>query len=212
MSTERQIEANRRNSLQSTGPRTAEGKAVSSQNALKSGLDADSQFVIGESRQEFAELQDEYLDRFLPRTPDERFLVDTLLRNEWLPRRLFRVEAQLWEYHTLRASRSEGVPLGEAFATAGTVFMRLHRRVAHAERSYKEALRDLQRLQAARQSAPAPAEPNLPTVQPQLIFDETPDLASFLTFPSEVASPPPPPSGLRPVLTAELHQPAGHSR
>jgi hypothetical protein len=101
MSTQRQIDANRLNALQSTGPRTAQGKAVSSQNALKSGLDADSQFVIGQSRQEFAELQDEYTARFLPRTPDERFLVDTL-----------------------RASRSEGVPLGEAFGTASDVFMR----------------------------------------------------------------------------------------
>ena len=127
MSTQRQIDANRLNALQSTGPRTAQGKAVSSQNALKSGLDADSPFVIGESREEFAELQDEYFARFLPRSPDERFLVDTLIRNEWLLRRLFRVEAQLWEYHTMRASRSEGVPLGEAFGTASDVFMRLHR-------------------------------------------------------------------------------------
>jgi len=141
--------------------------------------------------------------RFLPRSPDERFLVDTLLRNEWLLRRLFRVESQLWEYHTMRASRSEGVPLGEAFATASDVFMRLHRRVVHAERSYKEALRDLQRLQADRQSAPTPddpsepAEPDLPTVQPELIIEENPKLASFLTFRSEVAL-------LPPELTAEL--------
>ena len=92
MSTQRQIDANRLNALQSTGPRTAQGKAVSSQNALKSGLDADSQFVIGESREEFAALQDEYFGRFLPRSPDERFLVDTLIRSEWLLRRLFRVE------------------------------------------------------------------------------------------------------------------------
>ena len=203
MSTQRQIDANRLNALQSTGPRTAQGKAASSQNALKSGLDADSQFVIGESRQEFAELQDEYSARFLPHTPDERFLVDTLIRNEWLLRRLFRVESQLWEYHTMRASRSEGVPLGEAFGTASDVFMRLHRRVSHAERSYKEALRDLQCLQTARQSAPAPinppepAEPDLPTVQPEPIIDETPELASFLTFPTETV-PLPLPSSLSP--------------
>ena len=212
MSTQRQIEANRRNSLKSTGPRTAEGKAVSCQNALKSGLDADAQFVIGESRQEFAELQDEYFDRFLPCTPEERFLVDTLLRNEWLLRRLFRVESQLWEYHTIRASRSEGVPLGEAFATAGTVFMRLHRRVAHAERSYKEALRDLERLQAARQSTPAPADPpepvrpDLSKAQPQAITGQTPELASFLTFPSDVA-PLPLPSSSSPPQGLAAHLP-----
>ena len=123
-----------------------------------------------------------------------------------LPRR-----GPLWEYHTLRASRSEGVPLGEAFATASDVFMRLHRRVSHAERSYKEALRDLQHLQADRQSAPTPAdppepaEPDLPTVQPEPIIDETPKLASFPTFPDEAATLPPPSSlGPPPELTSRL--------
>ncbi|HEV3332899.1 MAG TPA: hypothetical protein VG096_18055 [Bryobacteraceae bacterium] len=73
MSTQRQIEANRLNAQKSTGPRTPEGKAVSSQNALKSGLDADSQFVIGESGDEFAAFQHEYTTRFQPLTPEERF-------------------------------------------------------------------------------------------------------------------------------------------
>ncbi len=38
MSTEAQINANRQNAQKSTGPRTAEGKAVVSQNAVKHGL------------------------------------------------------------------------------------------------------------------------------------------------------------------------------
>ena len=40
MVTERQILANRLNALRSTGPRTAEGKAVTRANALKHGLAA----------------------------------------------------------------------------------------------------------------------------------------------------------------------------
>jgi hypothetical protein len=39
MSTEAQINANRLNAQKSTGPRTPEGKAASSLNALKSGPD-----------------------------------------------------------------------------------------------------------------------------------------------------------------------------
>ena len=39
MATLPQIEANRLNAQHSTGPRTPQGKAVSSQNAFKSGLD-----------------------------------------------------------------------------------------------------------------------------------------------------------------------------
>ena len=49
MTTQKQIEANRMNSQRSTGPRTEERKRASSMNALKSGLDAESQFVLGES-------------------------------------------------------------------------------------------------------------------------------------------------------------------
>jgi hypothetical protein len=150
MATQRQIEANRLNSQKSTGPRTPEGKAASSQNAFKSGLDADSQFVIGESADEFAALQYEYIARFQPLTPEERFHVDTLIRNEWILRRLFRAEAHLWEYHVIRADRSEGTPLGEALMAADQVFRRLQRRITLAERSYKDAFTELERLQRAR--------------------------------------------------------------
>ena len=156
MATLRQIEANRLNAQKSTGPRTPQGKAVSSQNALKSGLDAESQFVTGEDRSEFAALQGEYIARFQPLAPEERFQVDTLLRSEWILRRLFRAEAQLWEYHALRADRSEGVPLGEALVAGNEVFRRLQRRITLAERSYKDAFAELERLQRARRSLAAP--------------------------------------------------------
>ena len=99
MASKRQIEANRLNSQKSTGPRTPEGKARSSMNALKSGLDAESQFVYGEAPEDFAVLQQQYLDEFQPATPQERLYIDTLIRNEWLLRRLFRAESQLWELH-----------------------------------------------------------------------------------------------------------------
>jgi hypothetical protein len=127
MSTQSQIAANRLNSRKSTGPRTPEGKAASSQNAFKSGLDADSQFCYGEHRADFYRLQVEYFTRFSPQSPEERFHVDTLLRNEWSLRRLFRAEAHLWEFNTTHASRRDGAPLGEGFNTSSQVFMRLHR-------------------------------------------------------------------------------------
>ena len=147
MASPAQIQANRLNAQKSTGPRTPEGKRASSQNALKSGLDAESQFVLGESREDFAELQGEYRERFAPSTPEERFQVDNLIRNEWLLRRYHRVESHLWEYQISLCDRSTGVQLGEAFARSSTIFMRLQRRVTAAEKAYKEAMAELTRLQ-----------------------------------------------------------------
>jgi hypothetical protein len=187
MSTQRQIEANRLNAQASTGPRTPEGKAVSSQNALKSGLDADSQFVYGEDRNDLITLQHEYEARFQPATPEERFQLDTMLRSEWILRRLFRAEAHLWEYYTLRASRSDGVPLGEALANNTNAFTRLQRRVTLTERAYKEAFAELQRLQATRRASEARPEPQQNT-------NETPKLGSFLNFSPECVADAPPES------------------
>jgi hypothetical protein len=91
------------------------------QNPLESGLDAESQFVWGETREDFAALQREYFARFQPRTPEERFTL--------------------------------------------------------AERSYKEAFAELQRLQCAR----APLAPSPQTApQPQPAKADSPELASFL--------------------------------
>jgi hypothetical protein len=120
-------------------------QTVSSRNGVKSGLDADCQFVYGEQPDEFLFLQQEYFDRFQPFTPEERYQVDSLIRSEWSIRRLFRVEAHLWEYQALCADRSSGVPLGEGFSKASKLFMRLRWRIRASERTYKEAYEELDR-------------------------------------------------------------------
>ncbi|HEV3332015.1 MAG TPA: hypothetical protein VG096_13580 [Bryobacteraceae bacterium] len=101
-------------------------------------------------------------------------------------RRLFRAEAHLWEYHVIRADRSEGTPLGAALMAADQVFRRLQRRITLAERSYKDAFAELERLQRARTPLAAPqSQPDTP---------DTPELASFLHAPSGAGpSGPPPP-------------------
>jgi len=56
MPTEAQINANRLNAQKSTGPVTPEGKARSSLNALKSGIDAWSHIIPGEDPAELEAL------------------------------------------------------------------------------------------------------------------------------------------------------------
>jgi len=187
MATQRQIEANRQNALKSTGPRTPEGKAASSMNALKSGLDAKSQHVPGESREEFAQLQQDYFERYAPTAPEQRFLLDTIIRNEWLLRRLHRVEGELWAFHARQAEKAYGMELGESFSRAGADFTRLERRIRAAEKACKEALATLRRLQAES--------------QPEQTNAETSKLGSFSTaglqtcpVPTDSPAPPEPPA------------------
>jgi len=80
MATDKQIEANRLNALQSTGPSTPEGKTVAARNAFKHGIFAEAPIIIGEDRTAFEALRDDYLDRFQPAGPDEEALVANLIK------------------------------------------------------------------------------------------------------------------------------------
>jgi hypothetical protein len=57
MASQAQIQANRRNSLRSTGPRTPEGKARSARNSYKHGLTAQHLILSIEDRGEFEEFR-----------------------------------------------------------------------------------------------------------------------------------------------------------
>jgi hypothetical protein len=70
MPTDKQLDANRANARKSTGPRTAQGKAASAANALKTGLYAKS--IPSEDPAELQTLTIQYLDTYRPTSPDER--------------------------------------------------------------------------------------------------------------------------------------------
>ena len=163
MSTPAQITANRLNALKSTGPRTDEGKARSARNAFKSGLDSQSPVIPGESPEAFAQLQDEYYSKYVPTDPEQRFCLDSAILSEWLLRRFKKVEEQLW---ALAASRIEkpvpGLELGQAFDQDSKTIMRLHRRVAHARKTYDQAMDKFRCLQAAQTPSETPAPRPLP--------------------------------------------------
>ena len=74
----------------STGPRTAEGLARSSQNARKHGLSSlTSTFVMmpGEDPHEWVELVDDLNQEFQPATRTERILVNDMAQSHWLTQR-----------------------------------------------------------------------------------------------------------------------------
>ena len=176
MATERQIEANRRNSQFSTGPRTSEGKAASRFNALKSGIDAQSLVIPGEDPAELEALTDEYYARWLPSNADECLLVDSLIHANWQLRRLRRVQAQLWQHELHEAAQSrfnpldDHGPLGDVYGRGLDKFTRLQRHLESTERSYHRASKELHRLKAA-------ARPSQPEAEPA--SEPAPKLASF---------------------------------
>ncbi|HEX3748045.1 MAG TPA: hypothetical protein VHW09_29140 [Bryobacteraceae bacterium] len=170
MATQKQIAANRRNATKSTGPRTPQGKARSSRNALKSGIDSHAQIIHNETPADLERLKSEYHGRFLPNTPEQRMLVDTLVDCEWLLRRFRRVEAELW-VDGMR-DRVHPTILGESFNRMDETFARLQRRVDMTHRNYRNALHELERLQAAEpQPDPDPVTPRPQSLNPANGFD-----------------------------------------
>ncbi len=76
MTTQRQIEANRRNSRRSTGPKNRTGKAESMMNAMKHGLLAADLVVCDENPIEFAGVLEKLVDDFQAQGPLEEQLVE----------------------------------------------------------------------------------------------------------------------------------------
>src|ERR1700683_5616501 len=83
MTTEAQINANRQNAKQSTGPRTEEGKARTHLNALKHGRRAKLVVLPWENQDDFDDLCDEFQDGFKPANVGEQAMVEKMVVNYW---------------------------------------------------------------------------------------------------------------------------------
>jgi hypothetical protein len=173
VSTQSQTDANRRNSQKSTGPRSVEGKAASSMNALQTGINAKREIIRGEKAEDLQALSDRYYQRWAPATPEQCYLLDVLISTDWITRRLRRVEAELWAHQMKEAwTPAKDTPLAQAFETATGTFDSLTRRIESTVRMNRKALEalikieTLIKLKAAAPPAPAP-EPEPEPVAPQ---------------------------------------------
>jgi hypothetical protein len=93
MATEAQIEANRRNAQLSTGPRTDEGKAAVSQNAIKHGLRSRKVLLPDEDPNEYAELYAGLIAEWQPETTTEADLVERMAIAKWKAIRCEEIES-----------------------------------------------------------------------------------------------------------------------
>src|SRR5687768_3416386 len=89
-------EINRANSLKSTGPRSARGKAIASMNAQKHGLLAASPpLVQGEDLETFSGVMQALVDEHQPQGPTEFLLVQQLAMAHLRLHRLWGAEAAI---------------------------------------------------------------------------------------------------------------------
>ena len=92
MTSAKQAESNRRNASKSTGPKTAEGKAASSLNALRHGLRSRTFMQPGDDQEEYNQLCADLQDALKPQDRPEQLLLEKMAIAEWQLVRLQRSE------------------------------------------------------------------------------------------------------------------------
>src|SRR5262249_13011938 len=137
MASLKQIEANRRNALKSTGPKTREGKDTVRLNGLRLGLRARTIILPGEDHQEFEHLCRDLEAEWRPRTRTEQFYLEQMAVAQWKLTRMELSEANLF---------GEPSPVKVQLSFLD----RLWQAQIRLERSYARAQHELERLQASR--------------------------------------------------------------
>src|SRR5260370_8767584 len=95
MTSFRQIEANRRNAIRSTGPNTEEGKRRSRVNALRHGLCAETVIELVEDVEDYRAFEAAVIADYKAQTAVERELVLRLASLLWRLRRATAIETDL---------------------------------------------------------------------------------------------------------------------
>ena len=112
-------EINRRNSLKSTGPRTADGKRNSKFNAVTHGLTARTVLLPGEDAAALAARQQHLIDAYQPRNSVELAVIESMAGDMWKSSRAelaagLRISARLRHepHEQTKKERHEAVELG----------------------------------------------------------------------------------------------------
>jgi len=140
MTTEKQLAANRENAKLSTGPRSEEGKAASSTNALRHGLASRGLIILPGQQPAFDELEAGLRGSLLPAGPLQEFLFRRALTAAW---NLHRCEQA--EVDSYRIIARPG--LDPMVSNDHETITRVRRYAREAENSMYKAMRELGKLQ-----------------------------------------------------------------
>ncbi len=195
-----QIQANRSNAQKSTGPRTPEGKAAASRNAVKHGLLAEQVVIHGEDPAQFDLYREGMLAELAPEGAVETMLAERAVSLAWRLRRAERLQSAvfatvyrenandvvLWPKHGLPIEPrpdEEEVILGQVVMTDFARAQVLDRLLVHERRiesSLYRTMRELRREQEARTAAePQETSPSQDSLAPAQESAPPTKLASF---------------------------------
>jgi len=170
MASARQTEANRRNAQKSTGPRTEEGKEISSLNAYKHGLTGQRVIMTAEEAEARVGFTEGIFEDLKPVGAMEETLVQSIADSHWRIHRAVAIEDNIFaaeaSYQENRAAEKDSdydeidralAPMRtftgdpKRFLLLTTYEMRLHRKAQADLKQFRE-------LQAARPAAPTVAQ------------------------------------------------------
>jgi hypothetical protein len=167
MASVKQIEANRRNAQNSTGPKTEEGKNTSRLNSLKHGLGAIHVPLPHEDPMEYHTIRQGLMDTWAPANTQEQLLVDTIASAWFRMQRASRFEAALMNGHILtlkrRHRKSEAphpdddlaIALALASKSLDLAWRHLERYEKRAQSAYYRGVETLRKVQKERKAEPA---------------------------------------------------------
>ncbi len=108
MSTQEQTNANRTNAQSSTGPKTDEGKAISSQNAVKHGFFAKNDVISGEDLAAYEQHRQDVYNEYVPLGPTESVLTQRIASLTWRLMRADRLQTTV--INTLVIAQKQAMP------------------------------------------------------------------------------------------------------
>ncbi|HWQ91190.1 MAG TPA: hypothetical protein VN673_05940, partial [Clostridia bacterium] len=194
-------DASRENGRKSRGPVTPEGKARSSQNALKHGLSS-QQIVIGtEDEEEWLEFEDECRQALKPVGAIELGYADEFAASRWRLRRCLGIETSIFDdelasqesYVRNHSQLDPVVKTGRAFRSAQDSLNSLGRYETRIRRSGERALANLLKLQSMRQKEPVRCGADAPVCEPapQPVQPSASSAAFLQNEPNDLSEPTP---------------------
>jgi len=160
MTSTKQITANQKNALKSTGPKTEEGKSAIVLNAMKHGLLSKEVLLPDEDEKTLVEFGKRLRSQLQPIGELETFLEDRIITSAWRLRRILALEIDIFEKNKINHYGKEQ-STGRIFQYNSKTFAQLNRYETCIEKSLYKALHELQRLQVTRNEGNDPSPPQV---------------------------------------------------